>query len=193
MKTTTKLNLLALAVTAMGICTTARALDIRIGNTPARAIAKDMSIPGKGVDGQCLPFALALHERFQAAGIASKVIVYRYNALSTFASEGIHKTEAGAHAVVAYDDRGRVYVMDNQSWLPTWVKAGTIKELAEQFSGMNVQVGEARLYAANTRAPSRAVRPASPVRKPVLPTVPAGPKAPEVPQAKPVPNYVTVR
>ena len=27
----------------------------------------------------------------------------------------------GSHAVVMYNDDGRTYVMDNQSWTPQWV------------------------------------------------------------------------
>lgn len=59
---------------------------LRMGNTPARRIAKDMSLPGQGVDGQCLPFARALHARFRSAGIPSKVIVFRYESLGRISS-----------------------------------------------------------------------------------------------------------
>jgi hypothetical protein len=114
---------------------------IRIGDTPARRIAKDRSLPGKGVEGQCLPFAVALHQKFKAAGIPSKVITYGYQSLKTPISS--RQPTNGAHAVVAYNDEGRTYVMDNQSWAPTWVHDGSAVAMTQQFSGMDYHVDRA--------------------------------------------------
>lgn len=152
MKTTTsstkntKAALLLLAALLAG-CAPFRVGDIRIGNTPARKIAKDMSIPGKGVDGQCLPYAIALHRKFQAAGIRSKVLVFSYESLAADP-----RNKGGAHAIVSYDDDGRTYLMDNQSWLPTWVHNDNALGLAQQFAGMDNNVLAARpLGEANIR------------------------------------------
>jgi hypothetical protein len=132
-----------------------RAGGIRIGDTPARRIAKDAKIAGKFVEGQCLPFANALHAKFQAAGIPSKVLTFQYETLSTprdlfgeqgaFASKSERGGVTGAHAVVVYEDEGRTYVMDNQSWQPKWIHDATPVEVAQQFAGMNTAIGAARV------------------------------------------------
>jgi hypothetical protein len=129
--------------------------EIRVGDTPARAIAKETTLRGKYMDGQCLPFALALHARFRAAGIPSKVITFRYQTLPVpRAIFGEHRAFApinerggitGAHAVVAYEDQGRMYVMDNQSWQPKWVHNDSPQGMARQFSGMDTLVARARV------------------------------------------------
>jgi len=127
---------------------------IRIGETPAAHIAKDASIPGKGKSGQCLPFAVALQKKFQAAGIASRVIVYGYEgggvpAVTTdgeiMAQPAGGGAARGSHAVVVYDDGGRTYVMDNQSWTPQWIRNAAPVQMAQQFSGINCSVKMARV------------------------------------------------
>jgi hypothetical protein len=126
----------------------------RIGSTPAARIAKDPQIPGKGSYGKCLPFALALNKKFKAAGIPSQVIAYSYRTLAVpvdltsgerSATRGARPGTVAAHAIVAYKDDGRTYIMDNQSWMPTWVHGGPPARLARQFSGMDVGVMMARV------------------------------------------------
>jgi hypothetical protein len=127
---------------------------IRIGDTPARRIAKDAKIAGKFVDGQCLPFANALHAKFQAAGIPSKILTFQYETLSAprdlfgeqraVAPINERGGLTGAHAVVVYEDEGRTYVMDNQSWQPKWIHDAPPIEVAQQFAGMNTAIGAAR-------------------------------------------------
>jgi hypothetical protein len=145
--------------------------EIRIGDTPARRIAKETTLRGKYVDGQCLPFALALHARFRAAGIPSKVITFRYETLprpraifgeqQAWAPINERGGIAGAHAVVAYEDQGRTYLMDNQCWQPKWIHSDSPYGMARQFSGMDTLVAKARVvanfrssnaFAARTRA-----------------------------------------
>lgn len=181
MKTPTKISIILLAAAALTACAPFRVGDIRVGHTPARKIAKDPNIPGKGVDGQCLPFAMSLHKRFQAAGIPSKVIVYRYESLGTLpgafsgsAAYGASRARTGAHAAVAYNDDGRTYLMDNQAWMPQWVANNGAMGLAQQFSGMDIAVLDARVL--NTAAPRKARTPSSPER--VRPEAPATPVAP---------------
>jgi hypothetical protein len=136
-------------VSSIGLtgCASRQAGNIRIGDTPAGRIAKDGNIPGKGTYGKCLPYALALHSRLQAAGIPSKVIVYSYETLSSPADllnggtrGGVRAGTPGSHAIVAYVDGGRTYIMDNQSWMPRWVRDGSPTGLAVQFSGANIGV-----------------------------------------------------
>ncbi len=124
--------------------------SVRIGYSKAGRIAKDMSLPGKGVEGQCLPFANALHQKFAAAGIPSKIIVYHYTPLSSpvayddfnraLCSDARNLNAPRTHAVVAYNDDGRTYIMDNQSWYPTWIHDASPTEMAQQFSGMDLHV-----------------------------------------------------
>ena len=178
----------------------AEAGGLRIGSTPARKIAKDLSIPGKGVDGQCLPYALALHKRFRAAGIESKVIVYRYEALNTAAgafsgsaSFGGSRSQTGAHAAVAYNDGGRIYLIDNQSWMPKWVGNDSNKGWAQQFSGMDVNVLEAREY--NTKTVAKNTRKSAPsIRTKTAPKAPTAPQpAVEPTPGSSFPTYFTAR
>ena len=104
-KTTLLRNLLAPAI-LLAACSPLMALDIRIGDTPARRIAKDRTLPGKGVIGECLTFAKALHKKFQAAGIPSKIVTFSYDTIN-FRRDAAKGTPA--HAVVVYDDGGRTY------------------------------------------------------------------------------------
>lgn len=103
--------------------------SIRIGDTAARAIAKDRTIPGKFVSGACEPYALALRARFSAAGIWSEVVGYDWQNVPRRGQPA-----SGGHAAVLYLDGGRLYVQDNQHWLPTWV-SGSADEAIAQFSG----------------------------------------------------------
>ena len=129
--------------------------DIRIGDTPARRIAKEATLRGKYVEGQCLPFALALHARLRAAGIPSKIISFRYETLPrpreifgerrAIAPINERGGITGDHAVVAYEDRGRTYVMDNQSWQPKWIHDDSPFGMARQFTGMDAIVAKVRV------------------------------------------------
>lgn len=148
MKTTPLRVLIAAAGLALAACSSTQTAGIRVGDTPARRIAKDTSLPGKGVQGQCLPFAEALHRKFQAAGIPSKVITYRYDSLN--APAHARQPMSGTHAVVAYNDQGRTYIMDNQSWMPKWVGNASAVGMAQQFSGMDIHVASAQEKPTNT-------------------------------------------
>lgn len=150
MKTMKIKNALALTAVLMSLCSSLHALDIRIGDTRAARIAKDSHIVGKGVSGQCLPYATALHEKFQAAGIPSQVIVYGYEASAAPGVAGPSGPGRGAHAVVAYDDGGRTYIMDNQSWTPKWIHTAAPLLMAQQFSGINANVRMARVMSDET-------------------------------------------
>ena len=120
-------------------CASSRVGDFRIGNTPAAQIAKNPALPGKYETGQCLPYALALNKSFRAAGIPSKVIGFKYENVTN----GERLGGAGAHAVVVYNDKGRIYVMDNQSTSPTWVAQGSSAAMMEQFGGMDLSIRKA--------------------------------------------------
>jgi hypothetical protein len=108
---------------------------LRVGNTTARSIAMDPTVPGKGKVGQCLLFALALNKKLQAAGVFSKVIGYHYANLGD-----ARAPLAGGHAVVSYIDQGRAYIMDNQSSTPVWIKSGSASAMVGQLEGLRVRI-----------------------------------------------------
>ena len=118
--------------------------SLRVGTTPARTIAKAPAV-GKGVPGKCLEFAQDKQAQFQQAGIRSKIVVYHATPLATpraVFDESIDRKlpDATAHAAVIYDDNGRSYMLDNMSWMPTWVSSDEPLKAAQQFSGMDVAV-----------------------------------------------------
>jgi len=137
--------------------------EVQLGESRAAQIAKDARIPGKGVPGKCLTYANVLHERLQAAGIPSQVIVFGYMTagLDAGTSIGSWSGGRGAHAVVSYKDAGRTYVMDNQSWKPRSVEEGAPVQMAQRFSGLNCNVKTARVL----RGASSNVPPLDPNRK----------------------------
>ena len=117
-----------------------------VGESPAARIVKDDRIPGKGVPGQCLTYANVLHERLQAAGVPSQVIVFGYlTRAAAGVTIGSWSSGRGAHAVVSYKDAGRTYVMDNQSWKPQSVPEGPPVEVAQRFSGPEFHVKTAHV------------------------------------------------
>jgi len=60
-------------------------------------------------------------------------------------SVGGRPGDCASHAVVAYEDGGRTYIMDNQSWTPQWVRGGAPIQMAQLFSGINADVKVARV------------------------------------------------
>jgi hypothetical protein len=140
---------MAILMASVG-CTSFRVGSVRVGQTKAARIAKAPSLPGKFVEGECLVFARSLHREFERAGISSKILAFRYESLSpiygaldpepSMASFKKPSVPARSHAVVAYDDDGRTYLMDNESWRPRWVKAASPTQMARQFGGMDVAV-----------------------------------------------------
>jgi transglutaminase-like putative cysteine protease len=111
-------------------CTYVPAHALRIGYGPAGRIAKSEQ-PGKGTPGKCLPYAEALQASFKAAGIPARVVTYTYETA---------RGEERGHAFVVYEDNGRVYAMDNESFAPRWLASGEVAKypaqyLAERWSG----------------------------------------------------------
>jgi len=110
---------------------------LRVGDTPARAIARDTTLKGKNVQNQCLPFAVDLSKKLRAAGISAQVVGYRYGGMTAGARD---YGQVRGHAVVVYEDGGRSYVMDNQSWVPRWVEKSSENQTAIQFEGMDSKI-----------------------------------------------------
>jgi hypothetical protein len=149
-----KITTIFAAALLIGAGATSFGNGIRIGDTTASRIAKDSSIIGKGQSGQCLPFAMALQKKLAVAGIPARVITYGYEMGGVpvtsaggdiSAQPTMGTTGRGAHAVVAYQDGDRTYIMDNQSWTPQWVHNAAPVQMAQQFSGINTSVKVARV------------------------------------------------
>lgn len=97
--------------------------QIRVGYGKVGMIAKSNDVIGKYEMNQCLPFAKDLHQRFKEAGVNSAIVAYFWQA-------GFH---IGGHAIVLYEDEGRIYGMDNMTWRPRWLKTGKLQDMVEQF------------------------------------------------------------
>ena len=137
MRTVSLITTIVSSAVALSACSTSPLADFRFGNTPARSMAMDPCIPGKGVPGQCLPYAMALQKKLAKAGIHAKVIAYRSENLSDPSKSMVGR----GHAVVAYQDRGRTYLMDNIADRPLWVEgnANPEEELG-QLEGMDARI-----------------------------------------------------
>ena len=134
-------------------------IPIRRRLQPLSRIAKDASLlTGKGISGQVPPCpspgAAATQVR-QAAGIPSRMIVYSYETFATPLASAVttqpddlagnQPLVAGSHIVVAYEDRGRTYIMDNESWTPKWIHEASPAKMAQQMSGLDYKVQLARV------------------------------------------------
>lgn len=133
-----------LACLALCSCTSS---GVRIGYGPAGHCAKDRSIVGCGVPGQCAPYANELARRLTALGYETKVVGFRYQNVSRDYRHVAHFND-GAHAICVYRDTdgkgSRWYVKDNQDWEPQWIEASTALEFARRFAGPPFAITNAR-------------------------------------------------
>jgi len=118
-------------------CSTSHLTGVRVGNTPVRSIAMDPGLPGKGVPGQCLPYALALQKKLRASGVNSEIVAYRYEDLVGAGKFARNRK----HAAVSFNDEGRTYLMDNVSSEPLWVENSLpVEQQLGQLEGMDARV-----------------------------------------------------
>ena len=154
-----RLPLLAsLAILALASCSHSGALarGPRFQFNKADQIARDRTVPGKGTPEECMSYAQALHQKFKARGIPSKVLVYDYEwahpsqaplSLTSYWKSPLQTQTHGRHAVVLYESAGRLYVTDNQRWRPKWVAGGSPETIAQDFSGPYYAVGNTEVVA----------------------------------------------
>jgi predicted transglutaminase-like cysteine proteinase len=70
-------------------------------------IASDPALKGKGKDGQCMDYAIALSSRLAAKGIHGQLIFYRWHIRNTATN--------GSHVFVAYRlSDGTKWIVDNE-------------------------------------------------------------------------------
>lgn len=101
MKTKIKSIGMALAIVII-LSSTTFAMGIK-----AIRLAESRNIEGKGIYGECLPFAQSLNQKLQENGIESYFIEYSYETKSG---------ECGAHAIVVFkDEKGQLWGIDNLS------------------------------------------------------------------------------
>ena len=81
--------------------------DFCLGESPVRGLADDPTVKGKGRDGACMDYALALSSRLAAVGIHGQLIFYRWRIRDT--------AIRGSHVFVVYrlpDDSE--WIVDNE-------------------------------------------------------------------------------
>lgn len=77
----------------------------------ANRIAEDTAIKGKGKDGACMDYAVALSSKLAANGIHGRLIFYRWHIRST--------DKTGSHVFVAYHlADGSEWIVDNEIAAP---------------------------------------------------------------------------
>jgi hypothetical protein len=80
----------------------------------ASQIAEDPTIRGKGKDGACMDYAVALSSKLEANGIHGRLIFYRWHIRNT--------AIAGSHVFVAYHlPDGSEWIVDNEIPAPKQV------------------------------------------------------------------------
>jgi hypothetical protein len=73
----------------------------------ANRIAEDPTIRGKGKDGECMDYAIALSSKLEAIGIHGRLIFYRWHIRNS--------TITGSHVLVAYhQEDGSEWIVDNE-------------------------------------------------------------------------------
>ena len=81
--------------------------DFCLSESRARGLADDPTVKGKGRDGACMDYALALSSRLAANGIHGQLIFYRWHIRDT--------AIAGSHVFVVYRlADGSEWIVDNE-------------------------------------------------------------------------------
>ena len=81
--------------------------DFCLSESPVRGLADDPTVKGKGRDGACMDYALALSSRLAANGIHGQLIFYRWHIRNT--------AIAGSHVFVVYRlTDGSEWIVDNE-------------------------------------------------------------------------------
>jgi hypothetical protein len=85
--------------------------SLAFGEPLANRIAEDPTIKGKGKDGACMDYAIALSSKLAANGFHGRLIFYRWHIRST--------DIAGSHVFVAYHlADGSEWIVDNEIAAP---------------------------------------------------------------------------
>lgn len=77
--------------------------SVALSEPAANAMAEDPSIRGKGKDGACMDYAIALSSKLGANGIHGRLIFYRWHIRNTAIT--------GSHVLVAY------HLLDGSEWI----------------------------------------------------------------------------
>jgi hypothetical protein len=73
----------------------------------ANRIAEDSTLKGKGKDGECMDYAIALSSKLEANGIHGRLIFYRWHIRNT--------NTTGSHVFVVYHlSDGSEWIVDNE-------------------------------------------------------------------------------
>jgi hypothetical protein len=81
--------------------------SIALSEPAANRMAEDPAIRGKGKDGECMDYAIALSSKLEANGIHGRLIFYRWHIRNS--------TITGSHVFVAYHlADGSEWIVDNE-------------------------------------------------------------------------------
>jgi hypothetical protein len=99
------------------------------GEPAASQIAEDPTIKGKGIDGACMDYAIAVASKLEANGIHGRLIFYRWHIRNTAIT--------GSHVFVAYHlPDGSEWIVDNEIAEPKNVPSdATLMQLVFLLSG----------------------------------------------------------
>lgn len=125
-------------------------------------VAMAGDIPGKNIQGECLPFAQELYHRLTRVGSETHLIIYDWCDW-----EG----RRGVHAIVVYQDaEKRYWAMDNEHARPVWLDGSSAQAWCRSFSPYTANhVRTNRTYVPGMeRTPNHSITHAS--RSPVTPS-----------------------
>jgi hypothetical protein len=96
--------ILIMLISALGYLASA---SFAVSEPVANRIAEDSTIKGKGKDGECMDYAIALSSKLEANGIHGRLIFYRWHIRNT--------NITGSHVFVAYHlPDGSEWIVDNE-------------------------------------------------------------------------------
>jgi|SRR6266853_6622474 len=131
---------IAFVAATLASCTSS---GIRIGYGKAGHIAKNMTIPGLGIDGDCYIYAQELCKRLRDAGYEAYIVGFTYE------TQTPHFDKLPGHAFVVYRDTDgegyRWYAKDNQNWMPVLLPEKSVMEMSQRFAGIENFVTSARI------------------------------------------------
>jgi hypothetical protein len=96
--------ILIMLISAVGYLASA---SFAVSEPIANRIAEDSTIKGKGKDGECMDYAIALSSKLEANGIHGRLIFYRWHIRNT--------NTTGSHVFVVYHlSDGSEWIVDNE-------------------------------------------------------------------------------
>lgn len=104
---TTRSSRYAILITLIAAVGYLASASFALSEPVANRIAEDSTIKGKGKDGECMDYAIALSSKLESSGIHGRLIFYRWHIRNT--------AIAGSHVFVVYHlPDGSEWIVDNE-------------------------------------------------------------------------------